>query len=327
MEQLDEQRDRSGPDALAGQNGLPASTRDQQNRRQLAQTIKLLEAAPPSSDRDTYLARARSVQAMLDDPGAPAPTYLLGLDIAKGHAAVAYGNPDTAANTAVFVPGTGVTLDGIQNEGSAKHLHRQTERRYPGTSLSTVMWLGYDAPPSVQQATTPGRAINGAEPLDNFLHGLRSTHQGPPTDLTLIGHSYGSETVGEAALRDQLPVDNVVLVGSPGSAVDSASQFHVPAGHVYAAANTFDLVRIGGDVGGLPMDVVEGQPITALPVHGLIGADPTDPRFGAHLFSTGGPFDGATGSAWMADHSYFDPNSRSLENMSAIVAGDPQDVG
>lgn len=62
------------------------------------------------------------------------------------------------------------------------------------------------------------------------------------------------------------------------------------------------------------------------PRHGIFGADPTDPMFGARRFSTGGRYAGVTGNLPFLDHEYFYPQSQSLRNLAAIVAGQLGDV-
>ena len=59
--------------------------------------------------------------------------------------AVSYGDPDTADNTAVIVPG--ITNDGTTIPGNAKDaytLYQQAIRN--GESAATIAWMGYDAP-------------------------------------------------------------------------------------------------------------------------------------------------------------------------------------
>ncbi len=48
------------------------------------------------------------------------------------------------------------------------------------------------------------------------MDSLRSTHEGHPTHLTAMGHSYGSTVVGEAAKTGGLPGDDIIVQGSPG---------------------------------------------------------------------------------------------------------------
>ena len=70
-----------------------------------------------------------------------------------GIAAVAYGDPDTADHTAVYVPG--IMQDGTQideNGDQALNLYEETlnsmlsEDPPRAGSVSTIAWIGYDSP-------------------------------------------------------------------------------------------------------------------------------------------------------------------------------------
>ena len=108
--------------------------------------------------------------------------------------------------------------------------------------------------------------------------------------MTVIGHSYGSTTAGEAALGD-LEADRLVLIGSPGASARRASDYTVPEDEVYAATTPDD-------------------PITW--AQGFHGVNPVHPRFGAQVFTT----TGASGHS-----EYFKVSSESLENLALVVRG------
>ncbi|MFF3570060.1 alpha/beta hydrolase [Nocardia jiangxiensis] len=75
--------------------------------------------------------------------------------------------------------------------------------------------------------------------LKSFQNGLRASHVGAPSYNTVVGHSYGTTVIGDAAGHDQLHpddppssrgplnADNVVFVASPGSTVDHAGDLHL----------------------------------------------------------------------------------------------------
>ncbi|MEU6416235.1 hypothetical protein [Streptomyces spiralis] len=150
------------PAEVGALDGLPSEARDNANRLVLAETrahvwqqYERLGPEPPQYDqvgdppsavvnpiwqqwREKGGERLRSqlkgmdaIQARLDasrvpdkngDPGLP-QAYLLGFDTkGNGHAIIANGNPDTADNTAVYVPGTGAGL-----EGAGKDIKRMTD--------------------------------------------------------------------------------------------------------------------------------------------------------------------------------------------------------
>ena len=98
--------------------------------------------------------------------------------------------------------------------------------------VATVMWLGYDAPGADLSAIRGAHAEAGAPLLDSFLDGLRVSHTGGPDRLTVIGHSYGSTVVGEAASAgDGLAVDDIIVAGSPGMRVDGVADLQIDPRH------------------------------------------------------------------------------------------------
>jgi hypothetical protein len=123
-----------------------------------------------------------AVQARLDASGVPGENgesglpqaYLLGFDThGDGHTIIANGNPDTADNTAVYVPGTGSKLENAG--GDIKRMTetwREADAQAPGESTSTITWIGYDAPqsPSAQgHSQEPARrSYTPKDPLLNW---------------------------------------------------------------------------------------------------------------------------------------------------------------
>ncbi|MFJ7209895.1 alpha/beta hydrolase [Streptomyces sp. NPDC098789] len=209
---------------------------------------------------------------------------------------VAMGNPDTARHTAVLVPGTGTQLDKFTGQISRiDKLQDAAGRRTPGAGadVSVISWMDYDAPEPDLSVATRGRAEAGAQDLRDFTQGLRSAHQGDPTHLTVIGHSYGSTMAGAAdAGGAGLGADDVLVVGSPGLTVERADQLHVAPSHLWVGAAKDDLVS--NDFSGL-----------------TLGEDPKEPGFGAQRMYVD-----------TAGHSgYWDEGSQSLNNQGRIIAG------
>ncbi|MFJ3595810.1 MULTISPECIES: alpha/beta hydrolase [unclassified Streptomyces] len=331
--------------AVGALDGLPAETRDEANRMVLAQSRAQVELElariPPEPTRyspnpnGTYpaviqnagwtewnekygerlaqLTKAqngmKSIQERFDatgENGLP-PAYLLGFDTEKnGRAIVANGNPDTAAHTAVYVPGTTSNLGGIGGDiGRMTELWRESEAMAGGKEVSTITWLGYDAPQSVvKDAPFRHYADDGAPAFNRFMDGLNvanSTESGG--HHTAIGHSYGTTLVGSAACQGELNADDVVFAGSPGVQVGEASRMDVPKGHVWN-------------------EEAEGDPVPELGRWGHGGSQwrfgggvaiiPSDELFGANQMST----DGSEGHSeyWVRD-------TDSLRNQAAVVTG------
>jgi hypothetical protein len=328
------------PDRIGALNGLPADVRDQANRLVLHEThadvqqrLKALGKPPEQflsgptgpvtnplyqiwkdqHDRLTgQLKGMAAIQANLDMAGQKnlPEGYLLGFDThGNGHAIVARGNPDTAAHTAVYVPGTYANLEGIGtglNRGN--NLWLKTAEVSPGQSVSEITWLGYDAPQSIPlEAPFRHYADDGAPLLNQFVDGARTSHQGDPTHLTMIGHSYGSTVIGSAAVHGHLRTDDIIFAGSPGVEAGRATDLGIGAEHVYTDRAPGDPVPYGGNYTELP-----GRYLGVATV-------PGDPAFGGRTLDYGLGPDGFNPGE--AHTSYFDETSVSLKNMAKVIAG------
>ncbi|SBU93687.1 Alpha/beta hydrolase [Streptomyces sp. Ncost-T6T-1] len=330
--------------AVGALDGLPADTRDEANRMVLAQSrahveLELAKIPQPTryspnpngtypaviqndnwtkwnekhGERFAHLTKARegmeSIQERFDATGGNGlpPAYLLGFDTEKnGRAIVANGNPDTAAHTAVYVPGTTSNLGGIHGDiERMTELWRESDAMAGGKEVSTITWLGYDAPQSVvKDAPFRHYADDGAPAFNQFMDGLNvanSTDSGG--HHTAIGHSYGTTLIGSAARQGELNADDVVFAGSPGVQVGEASQMDVPKGHVWN-------------------EEAEGDPVPDLGRFGHGGSQwrfgggvaiiPSDELFGANQMTTGES----------EGHSeYWDRDTDSLRNQAAVVTG------
>ena len=167
------------------------------------------------------------------------------------------------------------------------------------------------------------KAEAGGKLLADFVDGLRATDTvdastgDQKSNLSVIGHSYGSTTAAHAAHDHGLDADSLTLIGSPGAGgddVNSASDLGMPEGKVYAGAADNDFVSWLGRDGDLGM-----------------GQDPTQADFGAKVFpvAPGDEFHADSVTKGVDNHtSYFDPvaNQQSLDNLAAIVRGDEPEV-
>lgn len=235
----------------------------------------------------------------------------------EGAAAIAMGNPDTAANTAVLVKGLGTGVrEGTLSNPDGVRLYQESSRADWGKRTAVVMWVGYDAPNTVTDPGlySPNMARTGGQALAADVNALAVTHHDDvPSHMTVVGHSYGSTTVSDAAAAYGMHADDVVLVGSPGTDLaHSAADFHLsPGGHLYVGAASGDAVTWSpGHVTG---------PGLIGPTLGGLGDDPAVDGFGATRFKAEVP--GYTGNP-VYDHShYFDNGSESLFSISDVVSG------
>ncbi|MFE9838223.1 alpha/beta hydrolase [Streptomyces sp. NPDC005551] len=252
-----------------------------------------------------------SIQKRFDQTGKNGlpEAYLLGFSTdGDGRAIVANGNPDTADHTAVYVPGTTSDLASIEgNVNRMVNVWHSADAKAGGQSVSTITWLGYDAPDEiVKDAPFKHYAYDGAPVFRDFMGGLGASHAGDtPAHTTVIAHSYGTTLVGAAAETGNLRADDIVFAGSPGVRVSGADELDVPAGHVWNEEADGDAVPDIGRWGRLSGDYF------------II---PSDPEFGANQMTT--DTDGHSG--------YWDTgengDSTSLLNQALVVVGKGDDV-
>ncbi|MEU6311945.1 alpha/beta hydrolase [Streptomyces sp. NPDC047014] len=339
-------------------DGLPSVTRDEANRTVLAERRAefqiRLDGIPPQpqkyvpsgrdypavtlnpawsewdrkysdekADLEKNLKGMNAIQSRFDATGKEGlpEAFLLGFDTKDGgRAIVANGNPDTAAHTAVFVPGTYTSI--AKSEDYIHHmseLWKETTAQSEGQSVSTVTWIGYEAPQSiVPEAMKKHYAEDAAPDLNRFMAGLENLQGGDDkSHTTIIGHSYGSTVLGAASNAGDLRADDMIAVGSPGMIVGHARELDAGEGHVWsqAAGTLDDQVPAGGKVAGLgggnkwwkemlPFGSVWGQNV------------PSDEDFGANIMAN----DSNSHTDYWRDHSL------SIRNQASVVAGKYDDV-
>lgn len=121
----------------------------------------------------------------------------------------------------------------------------------------------------------------------------------------------GTTVVGHTARDLGLAADNIVFVASPGAGVENTQQLHlddVPqnqvGSHIYATSAVTDPIPAATNVHHPAGDSIDP-----------LGPDPTDGRFGAHVFES-------NPTNPMTSHSdYWNENSKSLKGMGEIIAG------
>ncbi|MFF9392673.1 alpha/beta hydrolase [Streptomyces griseoluteus] len=265
-----------------------------------------------------------AIQTRFDSyPSDDTRPYLLGFDDKNnGRVIVSVGNPDTADNVVTYVPGTGSKLGSIDGDISrAELVQDQAAVMDPAHKTASIMWLGYDAPQDLLgDATDAKYADHAREPLSSFLTAIDTVHHGQ-VNSTVLGHSYGTLVAGET-MRDHphLPVDNAILVGSPGVGVNHAKDLNIPADHVYAATAKNDLVNLAPPPAGTLAPLNPKAYMRLFDDHSIMyGYDPTSEEFGGRTFKVAdGKLPGSDGL--MPAHSqYWEGDS--LNAMGKIVTG------
>lgn len=317
------------PEIIGNLDGIPLTDRDEANRANmtaLRESIAEREGTDDMTERDKDdLDKLKGVEKGLGkSAGKSIPTFLMVFDPraahGDGHAAIAFGNPETADHVTVNVPGLTSEMknfDGVA--GDALTVQQATELQLKGT-VASIAWLGYDAPSGGKLdaldfvgVAGEGKAADGAKNLSTFVDGLHATREVPKdVHLTVIGHSYGSTTVAKAA-GDGMDADDIVLVGSPGAG-DGNMHASDLTGNVYVGAADEDPVsRLGN------------------PTPAGLGVDPATSDFGANRFAV----DDGDRFAWtllglkngLDNHTgYFNENSDSLADISKVAAGVPGEI-
>lgn len=195
--------------------------------------------------------------------------------------------PEDTDNLVVFVPGVG--SDGNDSIGGQIDRARTQAAAMGGTGLI----YGYDAPDRLLSGTSSGAAHTAGPQLREFLADVDQRY--PNHHVTVVGYSYGSLVVGNAA-GGQAPMraDDVLFVGSPGTGLTSTDELNLRGDNpqVHAARRA--------------LDPVSGM---AYSNGGLFGVNPAAPTFGAQ------PWPG-TG---MRDHSGFFDDEAYLNGFAELA--------
>jgi pimeloyl-ACP methyl ester carboxylesterase len=230
--------------------------------------------------------------------------FLIDFDSAgDGKAIVSVGNPDSADNTAVYVPGTGTDLGSFTDEygtlARAETMAYDAQRLGGSEETAVVAWFDYDAPNEpVPEAGDLSYAEAAGATLSQFTDGLAVTHDGSErAHTTVVGHSYGTTVVGHTASEYGVEADKIIALASPGLDTDHASELGVGAENVYVATAEGDAIRhttdtlswiaqaaaegVTGGRGGVDWDAQGDGP---LGWHG--GTNPMHEDYGATVFAS-----------------------------------------
>jgi hypothetical protein len=310
------------PGVVGNLEGLPYTQRDDANRLTLDRTIQKLERQDARSHPvstlfgpgDRRLTMLEQVDLALDRgrEANDAPRQLISLDtVFPGLAAVSVGNLDTASNVSVMVPGMLYTVSNQITFWTDRAAALQSGQTFWSSTLAdatskpessaVVAWMGYRTP-DLTNVLSLGLAQAGAVHLEDTVKGLDASRVENEPRVTVIAHSYGSTAATIALSSHTIHVDDLVVLGSPGSVVPTAAKLAVNSGNVYAAA--------------APLDPVAGS--------GVFGEDPGATAFGATLLDVAGgtdPFTEQHLTGTLTHNTYFVPGSQSMRNLALIGIG------
>ncbi|WP_341395499.1 alpha/beta hydrolase [Arthrobacter sp. G119Y2] len=294
--------------ALVGNlEGAPYKVRDSANRRVLAAVHRDLVRNPgraaagggAENDPERQLERLRQSErrravtallAALDSPG-PETRQLISFDpgTTVPLAAVSVGEGlDTAAGISFLVPGMNTSAKSAPAlADSAQSLAREQSRTgIHGPSTAVVAYMGYEPP---TEATVGGMASaeKGAPALAAALDGLylaRSAGEGPPPDVHVVAHSYGTTMATLALDQTQYRVTSAVLLASAGVQPASAQDLNVDlatdgAADVYVTLASEDRFAEAGTAVSKVVAVVTLNP-------GAARVSPVEESWGARIFSS-----------------------------------------
>ncbi|MBT2504055.1 alpha/beta hydrolase [Curtobacterium sp. ISL-83] len=319
--------------ARAKANSVVLSRKLAEAERQAAHWKREQDAArspAAAADARSHLAiweRQRDAYQNIQDTLDSSPVSLIALvDDRPPLAQIVSGDLDTAAHVTYIVPGMDTATyqdDTVQNyAGIAQGLRSKQAAvgNVPPMDLAVVSWIGYHPPmaddSSFIDVGGDGRAHAGADLLVKDLNGFDAARaaSGHDADLSVVGHSYGTDVATIALTRTH--ADHVVLLGSAGvtDVAPSASALDVPKGEVFASQGAKDGWAVIGQ------NLSRRQ-------------DPTDPSWGAHDFSSEtqgrgadtlhgitnhGPYDGKNSNG---KYSYFDNGTTAQYNTARATMG------
>lgn len=255
----------------------PKSAQLQGKYPQLAWELNNLMTVLAAANAASAVGGTRAVQSSL--VGGPAPKYLLEYHpdsksddkLDDSQAVIALGNPDTADNLVVEVPGTSNSASDMPELVTiAEQTSAAMNAADSGANNVVIAYMGYDAPDTIAVAASSQYGQEAAAALSADLLGYDAANtavDGASPSLTVIGHSYGAYLDGLAL--SQSPeglVDNFIYMGAPGLGVDNVSALNVDPQNVYGVINGLDPVpslgsasnKMGSDFGPSPYSELGG---------------------------------------------------------------------
>ncbi|QNE47344.1 hypothetical protein F1C58_10835 [Glaciihabitans sp. INWT7] len=306
------------PEVVGNLDGVPFAVRDRANRLTLTRSVAQLEASIATGAGRAKLVEKRhhldileQVKKTLQRTKSESKRQLLTLDTSgEVRAAVVVGDLSTADYVSYLVPGMFFTVQGQMYDWTVIAQDLQTQQAgwlktlstgdpaLVGKTAATVAWIGYQTP-GVLDIASLDRAQSGASFLGHAIQGLRAARADTPPFVSLVTHSYGSTAAMMELAKGGMSVDALAIIGSPGSAAQSASALAVTKGNVFVGEAAWD-------------------PIVNTAFY---GSDPGAPSFGARKMDVAAETDPITHkplAAAVGHLGYFDTGTTAMRNLALI---------
>jgi hypothetical protein len=310
------------PRVVGNLEGVPYQVRDVANRSFLDDEMSSIEstlAAGTAGRAATEQLRAQlhmlqQIEAAIAPGESALHRSLVNLDADDGgKAVIVVGDLARADYVSFLVPGMfysvdseiGSWADAADQLAAAEEdwLARLTPAQHAGTrqTVATVAWIGYQTPTVVNVASLD-LARQGRDALTSSLRGLAALRGDDAPYVSVLAHSYGATAALLALQENDITVDALAMVGSPGSPAANVGALRVRDGNVWVADAELDPIASSG----------------------VFGSQPLSAAYGAHHFGVDGAVDPITGRelAGSVGHvDYFTQGSESFRNMALIAIG------
>lgn len=187
---------------------------------------------------------------------------------------VTVGDVESADEVITLVSGVGSSNADALTRTEAWARATAADAAAHGRNVAVVAWHGYSAPGDLPGAISRAPAKEGATALREHQRQLRERN--PDAKLQVVGYSYGSVVVGEAAAKgsEGLTADEVRFWGSPGVHAQHAEDLKLiapPDGSPDGHNSHSEIINEH-----VPGDMIR---LATTPGFGVHGKDPASPDF------------------------------------------------
>lgn len=260
------------PREIGNAEGIPPWARTEASTHELTRLHDELQARKDAGEHLTRgerkeLKRYEGIQRALDDAHSWAREHggevnILAFDPhafgGDGRMVVSVGeNPFHSDAVSWHVPGYSTTIDSIGGNLENARAHLESVWEQGGTKVSSIAWIGYDAPQGIKGlwdvahtklASTGGDILHGDITAFNAARDVIAGDGSHFFTNDIFAHSYGTTTTSFAGHEARLgnEVRSITLAGSPGAGpIHKAADFGV-GDKVFVASSSRDPVTMLG---------------------------------------------------------------------------------